>query len=212
MAAPEEVPPLAARARALATEVGFALTREEALREAGDGDGDKGAPHPSASLPGVGRFLAMLAAGCAGGLIGELGTGTGVGAAWIVSAMPADARLITVEIDPERAAAARGLFAGDPRVRVLTGDSLDLIAAHAPFDLLFADGGVGDRARLVDLLAIGGRIVADDVTPQAALPPDSPFRDHDPKREFFFGDPRLVSVEVVLPDLRNSLLVGTRTR
>jgi hypothetical protein len=30
------------------------------------------------------------------------------------------------------------------------------------------------------------------------------------KRQLFFGDPRLISAEVVLPDLRNSLLVGTR--
>jgi hypothetical protein len=33
----------------------------------------------------------------------------------------------------------------------------------------------------------------------------------DIKREFFSGEPRLVSTEVVLPDLHNSLLVGTRT-
>jgi hypothetical protein len=42
----------------------------------------------------------------------------------------------------------------------------------------------------------------------AMLPADSPYREHDPKREFFFGDPRLVAAEVVLPDLRNSLLLG----
>jgi hypothetical protein len=64
----------------------------------------------------------------------------------------------------------------------------------------------------VDLLRIGGRIVSDDVTPQKALPPGSPFLDDGPKRRFFFGGSRLVSTEVVLPDLRNSLLVGTRIR
>jgi len=46
--------------------------------------------------------------------------------------------------------------------------------------------------------------------PEDALPPDSPFRAGDPKREFF-ASPRLASAEVVLPDLRNALLVGTRT-
>jgi hypothetical protein len=47
--------------------------------------------------------------------------------------------------------------------------------------------------------------------PWESLPADSPYRTgEDPKREFFFGDPRLVSTEVVLPDLRNTLLVGTR--
>jgi len=51
----------------------------------------------------------------------------------------------------------------------------------------------------------------DDVTPERVLPPDSPLRAGDIKREFFSGEPRLVSTEAVLSDLRNSLLVGTRT-
>ena len=72
--------------------------------------------------------------------------------------------------------------------------------------------GGGDYAGLVSLVRVGGRVVMDDVTPQKALTPDSPLRGSDPKRRFFLGDPRLVSVEVVLPDLENSLLVGTRSR
>lgn len=196
----DEFPPLVARARSRARELGFPLTRQEA---AGAG--------PSASLPGVGQFLAMLAAGCAAGRIAEMGTGVGIGAAWMASAMPADCTLITAEIDPERAEAARELLAGDRRVEVVTGDSGAALAGRGPFDLLFCDGGGGDYAGLVSLVRVGGRIVMDDVTPGKALPADSPLRRDDPKRRFFFGDPRLVSVEVVLPDLENSLLVGTRT-
>lgn len=52
----------------------------------------------------------------------------------------------------------------------------------------------------------------DDVTPQRALPSDSPLRTNDPKRRFFFSNSRLISTEVVLPDLQNSLLAGTRVR
>jgi predicted O-methyltransferase YrrM len=199
----EEFPPLVTRANILARQVGFPLTREE-----------PGADRPSACLPAVGRFLAMLAAGCAGGRIGELGTGAGVGASWIASAMPADCLLITAEADGRLATAARGLLAGDPRVEVISGDAFDVMPARAPFDLLFADSGVRDQASfaaLVGLLRIGGRIVMDDVTPGAVLPPDSPLRSDDMKRRFFSDEPRLVSAEVVLPDLQNSLLVGTRT-
>jgi hypothetical protein len=58
---------------------------------------------------------------------------------------------------------------------------------------------------------VGGRIVMDDVTPERALPRDSPLRGNDVKRRFFGEEARLTSTEVVLPDLRNSLLVGTRT-
>jgi hypothetical protein len=63
---------------------------------------------------------------------------------------------------------------------------------------------------LVDLVRVGGQVVMDDVTPLRLLPPGSALRSGDVKRELFFGDPRLCSVEVVLPDLENSLLVGTR--
>ena len=94
---------------------------------------------------------------------------------------------------------------------VITGDALAGLADQGPFDLLFSDGGQLDPA-LVGWLRIGGRIVMDDVTPEHALPAGSPLRADDVKRGFFSGEPRLTWTEVVLPDLRNSLLVGTRTR
>jgi predicted O-methyltransferase YrrM len=210
----EEFPPLVERARALARQTGFPLTKSQSQAAGGI---------PSASLPGVGRFLGVLAAGCVGGRIGEIGTGVGIGAAWMATAMPADATLVTVEIDEERAAAAADLLAGDDRVTVLPGDARQVLGRHGPFDLLFADGGwrdPGGLATLVDLIRVGGRVVMDDVTPLAALPPESTLpestlpesslRDSDVKRQLFFGDPRLLSAEVVLPDLENSLLVGTR--
>ncbi len=252
------VPQLVTQAYALARQVGFPLTRQEA--EQGDHGARPGLASPSASLPGVGRFLAVLAAGCHGGRIGEIGTGVGIGTAWMAGAMPADCTLVTVEIDARRAAAAAQLLASDRRIRVLKGDARELLPPCGPFDLLFADGGWRDPAglsALVDLLRIGGRLVMDDVTPQlaggsggsspragtaggsggssprastaggsgpsgsgvspgSAVSPqastasaDAPPQD-DVKRALFFGDPRLFSTEVVLPDLRNSLLVGTR--
>lgn len=228
----EELPPLVRQAEAVARQAGFPLTRQEA---------DYG--RPSACLPGVGRFLAVLAAGCTGGRIGELGTGAGIGTAWMAGAMPGDCTLITVERDERLAGAVRELMAGshgEPArpgealspgqipppgqtlppgqtppsgVHVITGDAFSVLSGHGPFDLLFADCGVRDDAgfaSLVSLLRIGGRIVMDDLTPQQNLPPDSPWRSSDLKRQFFRGEARLTSAEVVLPDLANSLLVGTR--
>jgi predicted O-methyltransferase YrrM len=196
------VPPLVEEARAAARRIGFPLTRE-----------DPGHGRGSASLPGTGRFLAMLAAGCHGGQIAELGTGVGLGTAWMASAMPADCALVTVEIDPVRAAAAAEVLAGDIRVQVVTGDWAAVLPPLAPFDLIFADAGVRDAAQLtalVGMLRPGGRIVMDDLTPVAALPADSPPREADPKRDFFAGERELVWTEIVLPDLANSLLAGTR--
>jgi predicted O-methyltransferase YrrM len=199
----DDLPQLVGRAQELARDTGFPLTRAEAA-----------AGQPSACLPGVGRFLAVLAAGCR--RIGEMGTGTGVGTAWMASAMPDDCVLVTAELDEQRAAGAAALFAGNPRVEVLAGDALEALARRGPFDLLFADSGWrGGPEALLALVRPGGRIVMDDVTPVRALPEGSPYRagdpkGGDPKREIFFGRPDLVSAEVVLPDLENSLLVGTR--
>jgi predicted O-methyltransferase YrrM len=198
-----DFPDLVQQAYDVARQAGFPLTRQEA-----------GPDRPSACLPDVGRFLAVLAAGCQGGRIAELGTGAGIGSAWMASAMPQDCTLVTAEIDPSRAAAAAGLLAGDGRVEVLTGDARELLGGRGPFSLIFADSGVRDAthfAALVSLLEPGGRIVMDDLTPVRALPADSPLRQSDPKRELFAGEERLTWTEVVLPDLANSLLVGTRS-
>ena len=95
------------------------------------------------------------------------------------------------------------------------GDARLLVERDAPYDLLFVDGagyaadGEG-FAGLLDLLRPGGQVVVDDVTPIAALPADSPFRESDPKREAFARAPNLAWVEVVAPDLAGSCLVGTR--
>jgi predicted O-methyltransferase YrrM len=198
----EEFPPLVTRAQALARQAGFPLTREEARPS-----------RPSACLPDVGRFLAMLAAGCTGGRIGELGTGAGIGMGWIAGAMPADCTLITAEIDARLASMARELVAADPRVEVITGDAVSVMSSRGPFDLLFADSGIRDQAgfdALVSMLRIGGRIVMDDLTPRRTAAPASLLLADDLKRRFFTRV-RLASAEVVLPDLQNSLLVGTRT-
>lgn len=193
-----DYPPLVRQALDAARRLGFPTSRADA-------GGLSSCAHPD-----VGRVLAMFAAGIGNGVIGEIGTGTGFSTAWMVSAMPSTTKLVTVEYDEERARVAAGIFADDERVTVVHGDANQVVPAHAPFDLLFADGGWRDPAALPDLLKPGGRLIVDDVTPIRALPSDSPFRRHDPKRALFFEDERLVSAEIVLPDLTNAILVGTR--
>jgi len=203
MTVASDTPALVSQAYAAARQIGFPVSRE-----------DPGHDHGSACLPGTGRFLAMLAAGCRSGRIAELGTGAGIGAAWMSAAMPADCMLVTTELDPVRANAAATLLADDSRVQVLTGDAIELITPHAPFDLIFADYGVRDVETfrvLVGMLRAGGRIVMDDLTPELALQAHSPFAARDAKREMFAAESRLTWTEVVLPDLANSLLVGTKS-
>lgn len=123
---------------------------------------------PLACIPEVGRLL-QLCAGLSGmDRICELGTAYGVGASWIASGLRAGATLLTVELDPARAEAARELMAGHPAVEVLTGD-WTLALEREPFDLLFSDGGPkrkpGDPEKLLPLIRHGGLVVLDDYTP-----------------------------------------------
>ena len=72
--------------------------------------------------PEVGRLLHVLAASRGRARLAEIGTGTCVAAAWIVSALPPQTPFFTTEIDSSRASAARELFAADDNVHVLEGD------------------------------------------------------------------------------------------
>ena len=111
------VPPLVERALALTERLGF----------------------EKSCLPEVGRLLHVLAGSRGRERVAEIGTGAGVGAAWIVSALPPQTPFFTAELDPARAAAARELFAADENVRVLEGDWRELLPREAPFDFVFYD-------------------------------------------------------------------------
>jgi predicted O-methyltransferase YrrM len=93
--------------------------------------------------PEIGQLLAVLARGLpAGSVVGETGTGTGAGLAWMVEAAPSSVRFISYEIDPDRAQAAQSVFREHHNVGVICGDASELFA-HGPFDLLVHDGGPG---------------------------------------------------------------------
>ncbi|WP_035841264.1 O-methyltransferase [Kitasatospora azatica] len=124
--------------------------------------------------PEQGLLLRTLAQG-APRLIGESGTGCGVGLAWLASGAAPDVRLISVERDAGRAAAAAEVFADLPQVEVVCGDWTELYE-RGPFDLLVLDGGgqgKGDGAPADPerLLTPGGTVVVDDFTPSTGWPP-----------------------------------------
>lgn len=142
------------------------------------------------SIPEVQRLLATLVASKPGGRVAEIGTAYGEGARAIVDALPADATFVTVEIDRKRAAHAREALAGT-RAEVLEGDWRDLLPQRGPFDLLFADGG-RDYELVIDLLAPGGIVVKDD------LSPDWPAKESDPTRRALLADPRVEAIEILV--------------
>jgi len=128
-------------------------------------------------LPAQGRLLALLAAGVGDGVIGETGTGCGVGLAWMADAAAPGARLVSVDRDEERVSLARAVFAPLNRPRVdIVHDEWPALAAFGPFDLLVLDGGGhGKRGDppidLQQWVRPGGLVVIDDITPFDTWPP-----------------------------------------
>jgi predicted O-methyltransferase YrrM len=117
----------------------------------------------------------------------ELGSAFGLAAA----AMAETARsVVTVELDPERAAAARERLAGLANVEALEGDAYELLPGRGPFGLVFADGGRYDWEAILALTAPGSLLVKDDLTPGRAV-------DGDPVREFLLRDRRLSAAEIL---------------
>jgi predicted O-methyltransferase YrrM len=143
------------------------------------------------SIPAVQNLLAALVASKPGGRIAEIGTAFGEGARAMLDALPADATFVTCEPDQERYALAREALKGT-RAELLNADWQDVLPGRAPFDLVFFDGGTRGTtlAQVVDLLAPGGLLVKDDLTPGRAV-------NGDPVREAFLRDERLVGVEIL---------------
>lgn len=178
-------PPLVQRALELAREQGFERS----------------------CIPEVGRLLHVLAAARGRGRVAEIGTGAGVGSAWIASALPPGVPFYTAELDGERAAAAAELFREDADVHVLSGDWRELLPPQAPFDLLFFDAAKQlrpreDGALAVGLLAPGGIALLDDLTPgRPGL---------DPVRDFWLEHPELAATELLTTPTSAAILAVRR--
>jgi predicted O-methyltransferase YrrM len=135
----------------------------------------RAAQFPHSCLPEQGELLRLLARGVGPAVIGETGTGYGVGLAWLAAGAHPASTLVSIERDPDRAAAAASLFRDNPAVDVRIGHWGDL--RHVgPFHLLVLDGGgqgKQDEAPLnpADWLRPGGLLVIDDFTPSTTWPP-----------------------------------------
>jgi predicted O-methyltransferase YrrM len=150
--------------------------------------------------PEVGRLLAVLAAHLpVGARVLELGTGTGVGTAWITFGLlpRTDVTVITVEKDPATAAlAARGDWPDFVELRC--ADARTVLGRAGEFGLIFADapGGKWEGLdRTIAALAPQGMLIVDDmtVTPQWV---DEQHTRQQEVRQTLLGSPLLTSVEL----------------
>ncbi len=90
-----------------------------------------------------GRLLEMLVWASRPKLVLEIGTYTGSAAQFMAAALPEGGRVITCELDPERAEFARRHMDEGPvgdRIEIRVGPALETIASlDGPFDLVFID-------------------------------------------------------------------------
>ncbi len=177
-----ETPPLVVRALALAEAEGF----EKSCK------------------PEDGALLHILAARRGIARAAEIGTGAGVGTAWIVSGLQPQVPFFTSELDPGLAERAAELFVGDPNVTGFPGPWRASLPAEAPFDLLFVDAhdAKNDVGAVVGLLTPGGTAVLDDFWNDPSVP--------DPRRDSWRDHPLLTTIELWVTPERRAIVAVRR--
>lgn len=169
---------------------------------------------PARGLPAIaikpeeGRFLQFLVGANGARRAVEIGTLGGYSGTWLARGLPADGKLITLELEPHHANVAREHFklAGvDDKVEVRVGNAHDLLpglSGEGPFDFCFIDADkAGYNAYLDWALANvrpGGVIAAHNAFRGGALL-DEADTSHDAEvmRAFnqrFASEPRLLSI------------------
>ncbi len=149
---------------------------------------------------GVGDVIAVLAAATPpNGRILELGTGLGVGLAWILSGLGArtDVEVVSIEWDAERVLSIAEIDL-PAHASIVAGDIEALLPTLGQFDLIFADAEAGKWTGLdltIAALAPRALLLVDDMEISRY---DS---SHDRSlvevvREALMTDPRLVAVEL----------------
>jgi predicted O-methyltransferase YrrM len=141
-----------------------------------------------ASEPATGSLLRTLAASKPSGSFLELGTGTGIGTAWLLAGMDQESSLVTVENDKKFIDVAQRFLSSDSRVEFRIEDAAAIIGGlpQRSFDLIFADTWAGKYTHLdetLELLKPGGIYFIDDMLPQPTWP-----EDHSPKVERLIVD------------------------
>lgn len=129
----------------------------------------------------TGSFLRTVATTKPNGRFLELGTGTGLSAAWILEGMDSSSTLVTVDNEDKVVTIARQCLGNDPRITFHVADGVSFIESLTgqSFDFIFADTWPGKFHHLeetLQLLKVGGLYIIDDMLPQPSWP-----QDHAPK-------------------------------
>ena len=147
------------------------VSEDEALRQTLVRAKEQGLPEIQVSAL-LGKLLQMLAMACQAHKILEIGALAGYSGIWLARALPADGRLITLEINATHAEVVRESFrqAGvAERAEVRVGPALETLPTlteEGPFDLIFIDADKDSYSQYLDwairLAHPGSVIVADN--------------------------------------------------
>lgn len=121
----------------------------------------------------VGAVLRLLAAAVNAKAVVEVGTGAGVSGLWLLSGMPSDGILTTIDIEAEHQRAAKQAYAAagvaPQRTRVIAGPALDVLPrlTDAAYDMVMIDGDKREYPQYVEqalrLLRSGGVLILDNM-------------------------------------------------
>lgn len=162
--------------------------------------------------PEVARLLQVLAAAAGPGTVAELGTGCGVGSAWLLSGLCEEQTFVSVESNPTYHQAVSELFGDTPNARFLHGDWREALA-YGPFQFVFVDIAEAKDVRaeaVVQALAVGGGALLDDFTPEMHRPPEWRGKP-DTRRNFWLRHPDMVATEILTtPETAATVAVRVR--
>jgi predicted O-methyltransferase YrrM len=119
--------------------------------------------------PEDGKLLQFLVRLSGAKRVVEIGTLSGYSALWMAEALPEGGEVVTIEKDEKRAEMARKNVAANGKVRLVTGDALEVLKnlqKEEPFDMAFIDADKISYLQYLDgvekILRKGGLVAADN--------------------------------------------------
>lgn len=146
----------------------------------------------------TGRLLRILSGQITEGKILEIGTGFGVGASWIISALSPEVSFYSVDIKQSQIEKVQREFT-QPNVYFQSGD-WKAMREQGPFRFVFADaaGAKNEEAVLLyHMVDSRGLLLLDDLTPEEFWPDEWKGKP-DPLREYWLNHPGWAAQEIML--------------
>ncbi|BFH62924.1 O-methyltransferase [Paenibacillus azoreducens] len=156
-----------------------------------------------------GKLLCTLVGQITHGNILEIGTGYGVGTAWIISALSSEVDLYSIDISNEQIDNVRGVI-DQSNVHFIC-DDWKAVLDKGPFKLVFVDvkSAKQEEAELLyNLIESRGLLLIDDLTPEEYWPDEWKGRP-DPVRDYWLNHPKMFANEILLTQ-REACIIATK--